>query len=71
MTISDTDNDQLLTSGPDARRKLGGLGWTKFCELMNDGELERVNIGRRSFVTTASLHAYVVRLREAARVTAD
>jgi hypothetical protein len=56
-------DDRLLIPGPEARHKLGDIGWTKFCELMNAGELERVNIGRRSFVTAASLHAYVERLR--------
>jgi hypothetical protein len=57
-------DDRLLIPGPNARRMLGGIGWTKFCELMNEGEIERVNIGRRSFVTAESLRAYVERLRQ-------
>jgi hypothetical protein len=56
-------DDRLLIPGAEARHKLGGIGWTKFCELMKEGELERVNIGRRSFVTARSLYAYVERLR--------
>jgi hypothetical protein len=54
-----------LIPGPDARRMLGGIGETKYCELINLGELERVNIGRRSFITADSLRAYVERLRAA------
>ena len=42
---------------------LGDIGNTKYCELINNQELERVNIGRRSFVTAESLRAYVERLR--------
>jgi hypothetical protein len=63
-TAAPTD-ERLLIPGPEARYKLGGIGWTKFCELMKSGELERVTIGRRSFVTAASLYAYVERLRGA------
>jgi hypothetical protein len=38
---------------------------------MNAGELERVNIGRRSFVTNESLYAYVERLRGAGTSSAE
>jgi hypothetical protein len=63
VTIASQADDRLLISGPAARHMLGDLGTTKYCELLNKGELERVNIGRRSFVTAESLHAYVERLR--------
>ena len=45
---------------------LGSIGVTKYHELLNEGELEKVKIGRKSLVTAASLHAYVERLRAAA-----
>ncbi|MCV7090030.1 DNA-binding protein [Mycobacterium interjectum] len=51
---------------PDVKRILGGIGDTTYCQLINDRELERVNIGRRSFVVAESLYAYVERLRSAA-----
>jgi hypothetical protein len=67
LTTAPETDDRLLIPNADARHQLGGIGNTKFCELINNRELERVNIGRRSFVTAASLHAYVERLRNAAR----
>ena len=65
MTVTSDTTKRLLTPGAEARHKLGGIGWTKYCELVNEGQLERVFIGRRSFVTTASLEAFVDRLRGA------
>jgi hypothetical protein len=62
---SDTTPKRLLTPGAEARHLLGGIGWTKYCELINERQLERVFIGRRSYVTTASLLAFVERLRGA------
>jgi hypothetical protein len=64
MTIE--ADDRLLIPNADARHMLGGIGNTKYCELFNHGELERVYIGRRSFVTAESLRSYVERLRAAA-----
>ncbi len=43
-----------------------GVGRTKVYELINARELVQVSIGRRSFVTTESLVAYVDRLAEKA-----
>lgn len=63
MTIASQADDRLLIPGPVARHMLGDIGNTKYCELINNQELERVNIGRRSFVTAESLRAYVERLR--------
>jgi Helix-turn-helix domain len=51
---------------PEAKQILGGIGTTTIYELMKTGEIERVNIGRRAFVTATSLVAYVDRLSEAA-----
>jgi predicted DNA-binding transcriptional regulator AlpA len=56
-----------LISIQEAREKwLGGLGRTTIYELIDRGDLVKVNIGRRSFVTTDSFAAYVDRLSEAA-----
>lgn len=53
-----------LVSIPEARRWLGGIGHTTIYDLINRGELVKVNIGRRSFITAESLAAYVDRLSE-------
>jgi hypothetical protein len=60
------DTDRLLYSYDDAMHKLGDLGRTKFYELVDEGQLTRVKIGRRGFVTAESLGALVDRLSEAA-----
>ena len=65
MTIASETGNRLLIPRPDARRILGGIGETKLWELEKANELEVVRIGRRSFVTTESLYAYVERLRGA------
>lgn len=52
----------LLVPTPKARQILGGIGHTTIYDLINRGELVKVNIGRRSFVTAESLAAYVNRL---------
>jgi predicted DNA-binding transcriptional regulator AlpA len=61
---------------PEVRRVLGGIGHTTVYELIKKGEIEKVNIGRRGFVTSESLEAYMDRLsagpvgNDAARKTA-
>jgi hypothetical protein len=61
------DSDtRLLVSYDDAMRILGDLGRTKFYELIEDRELDRVKIGRRGFITAKSIAAYVNRLSAAA-----
>ena len=51
-----------LVSIPDARAALGGIGNTTIYDLIKRGELVKVKIGRRGFVTSESLDAYVDRL---------
>lgn len=63
MTISP---GQLLIPIPDTCSKLGGVSRTTVYDLVNQGELVKVNIGRRGFITSEPLAAYVDRLREAA-----
>lgn len=62
----DNSDGQLLVPYNVARHQLGGIGRTTLYELVEHGELERVNIGRRGFITARSLAAYVNRLSEVA-----
>ena len=57
---------QLLVPIPESCSKLGGVSRTTIYELVTRGELVKVNIGRRGFITTESLVAYVDRLAEKA-----
>ena len=59
-----------LVSIPDARAELGGIGHTTIYDLFKDNQLVKVNIGRRSFVTSESLAAYVDRITAASAVGA-
>jgi hypothetical protein len=54
-----------LVSIPEARQALGGIGHSTIYELVNRGEIVKVNIGRRGFITAESLDAYVDRLSTA------
>jgi predicted DNA-binding transcriptional regulator AlpA len=62
----DSGTTRRLVSIPEAREILGGIGHTTLYDLINHGELLKVNIGRRGFITSESLAAYVDRLTEAA-----
>ncbi|WP_459966438.1 helix-turn-helix domain-containing protein [Mycobacterium sp. MUNTM1] len=44
---------------PDARTDLGNIGHTTLYELVKRSKLEKVNIGRRSFITAKSLDSYI------------
>jgi hypothetical protein len=55
-----------LHSIPEARDALGGIGHTTIYDLIKRQELVKVNIGRRGFITSESLAAYVDRLSAAA-----
>lgn len=60
------EDRQLLVPLPDTGSKhLGGLGITTVYRLIAEGELVKVNIGRRAFVTRKSIEAYVDRLAAA------
>lgn len=64
----DTPADRLLVPINDARALLGGISRTTVYELIDRGELVKVKIGARGFVTAKSIAAYVERLTEAAHV---
>ncbi|BCO40589.1 hypothetical protein MINTM001_17280 [Mycobacterium paraintracellulare] len=61
-----SEPDRLLLPQGEVRTLLGGISRTKVWELVNAGELVRVNIGTRSFITAKSVAAYVDRLAAAA-----
>ncbi|SPM27187.1 helix-turn-helix domain-containing protein [Mycobacterium terramassiliense] len=50
-----------MTRDEGARFRLGGISRTTIYDLINQGELVHVNIGRRGFVTAASIDAYIER----------
>ncbi|QSN55084.1 Helix-turn-helix domain [Mycobacteroides abscessus subsp. abscessus] len=51
-----------LLSIPDAQVSLGGIGRTMIYQLIQRGEIAKVNVGRRGFITRKSLDAYIDRL---------
>lgn len=57
----DTTERRLL-SIPKTRQVLGDIGQSTVYELVNRGEIVKVNIGRRGFITSESLEAYMDRL---------
>ncbi|BCI88548.1 hypothetical protein NIIDMKKI_37540 [Mycobacterium kansasii] len=59
--------ERAIVPIPEAQAYLGGIGLTKLYELFKQGELTKINIGRRGFVTLESLQAYVERLKSAAQ----
>jgi hypothetical protein len=62
-----SDEVKRLVSILEAREEwLGGIGHTTMYGLIKRGEVVKVNIGRRSFITAESLARYVDRLSEAA-----
>ncbi|TAM68292.1 helix-turn-helix domain-containing protein [Mycobacterium sp.] len=61
-----TTTQQLVPIGmtPDegARFALGGVSRPTIYSLVKRGELCHVNVGRRGFITAASIDAYIERL---------
>lgn len=46
----------------EAREILGGIGVTKFYELVAAGDVQVVKIGRRSFVPSESLDQFIAKV---------
>lgn len=57
---------RLINSITDTKLKLGNVSRTTVYRLIDQGELERVRIGTRAFITQESLEAYVARLTKVA-----
>jgi energy-converting hydrogenase Eha subunit C len=55
-----------IVSMSEARELLGGIGHTMLYDPINAGQIVKVNVGRRGFVTTESIDAYVDRITAAA-----
>lgn len=51
----------------EARQVLGGIGHSLLYDLINRGEIVRVKLGARAFITSGSLIAYMDRLEAAAK----
>lgn len=62
---SDQAARAALLSIPDAQVSLGGIGRTMIYQLIQRGEIVKVNVGRRGFITRNSLDAYIDRLTAA------
>ncbi|WP_197377553.1 helix-turn-helix domain-containing protein [Mycolicibacterium baixiangningiae] len=56
------ENAQMLVAYSSARSLLGGIGRTTLYALIDAGEIQRVKIGNRAFVTARSITDYVERL---------
>lgn len=55
---------EYLEAEPAARQRLGGIGKTKFYELLAAGELRSVRLGRRRLVVGGSIDEYIGRLQD-------
>lgn len=60
------DEGRLLVPIPETQFQLGDVSRPTVYKLVNEGQLTKVNIGRRGFITAESLAAYVDRLSNAA-----
>ena len=51
---------------PEAQYRVGGIGKSKLYMLVEEGDLVKVNVGTRAFITSDSVDAYIERLAAAA-----
>lgn len=51
--------ERRLHPVPEALEYLGGITKFSLYELINTGKIQRVKIGRRTFITRESLDAYI------------
>jgi predicted DNA-binding transcriptional regulator AlpA len=56
--------EQVIVPVDDVPDKLGGISRSQVFKLMKEGHLQRIKIGRRSFVTTESIDGYIHELIE-------
>lgn len=62
MSTPTVDN-AIVDTIPGAQARLGGISRSMVYELLAQGELEGVKLGRRRMITVASMVAYIDRLR--------
>lgn len=55
--MDDQQTDELLVPITAACKRLGGIGRTMLYELITSGELTKVKIGTRGFITVESIAA--------------
>jgi len=67
MTI-EANEEALLVPVGQVSGLLGGLSRSSVYNLLDNGELERVKLGTRCFVTRSSIEALIERLRAEAAV---
>lgn len=60
-----------LISIPDTGQILGGITRVAVYHLINQGNLQRVKVGRRAMITATSIDAYVARITEEAQAKAQ
>jgi hypothetical protein len=60
------DQPPLLNTIREARRRLGNLSNAKFYELVKNGTIKTVTIGRRRYATESELHRLVSSLNDMA-----
>ncbi len=56
--IGNTTQEDLLDKN-EARKALGGIGTTKFYEILNSGELKGVKIGKRLMIRRSEIARYI------------
>jgi excisionase family DNA binding protein len=61
------DHSQLLWDYKCTGHKMGGLSVRHVYRLVDQGEITRIRIGKRSFILAESVRAYLDRLEAAAR----
>jgi hypothetical protein len=66
VTLTPVDAPRAIVPIPLTKHILGDISTTAVYELFKQGQLTKVNIGRRSFVTMDSITEYVERLKSAA-----
>ena len=66
MTNVETLHQRELYPVPEVRALLGGISHQKFYDLVNDGSLKTVKIGRRTFVTGDEIKRFAASLTKAA-----
>ena len=53
------ETQRLLLTVRDARSCLGNISHSRFYELIRDGQIRIVKIGRRTYITAAELARFV------------
>ncbi|GAB3019579.1 helix-turn-helix domain-containing protein [Mycobacterium bourgelatii] len=61
---------RLLLSIQEAQAALGGISRSKIWSLANSGEITRISIGTRRFITLNSIEQFIARQTAAAHGTA-